>query len=90
MSNQTIEWLRGLAAKGGKGVVNNIDARSLGRIADEYDALAKALRDTLCELTACADQLAARGLKGHEGDSVSRAQIAARQVLSLVGGARHD
>ena len=28
-------WLRGLAAKGGKGVVNNIDARSLGRVADQ-------------------------------------------------------
>lgn len=35
MSNQTIEWLRGLAEKGGKGVVNNIDARNLGRIADD-------------------------------------------------------
>lgn len=33
--DQTIEWLRGLAAKGGKGVVDNIDARSLGRIADD-------------------------------------------------------
>jgi hypothetical protein len=31
-------WLRGLAEKGGKGVVNNIDARSLGRIADMLDA----------------------------------------------------
>jgi hypothetical protein len=34
-NDQTIEWLRGLAEKGGKGVVNNIDARSLGRIADD-------------------------------------------------------
>jgi len=27
-------WLRQLAAKGGKGVVNNIDARSLMRVAE--------------------------------------------------------
>ncbi len=50
--------------------------------------LVAALRDTLCELTACANQLAARGLKGHEGDSVSRAQRAARDILAAVGGAR--
>ena len=36
---QTIAWLRGLAARGGKGVVNNIDARCLGRIADEIEKL---------------------------------------------------
>ena len=30
-----IKWLRELAEKGGKGVVDNIDARALGRIADE-------------------------------------------------------
>jgi hypothetical protein len=47
--------------------------------------LAKALRDTLCELTACANQLAARGFPGREGDSVSRAQMAARQALADVG-----
>lgn len=39
MTEQTIAWLRGLAEKGGKGVVNNIDARCLGRIADELEAL---------------------------------------------------
>lgn len=39
MSDQTVEWLRGLAEKGGKGVVNNIDARCLGRIADELELL---------------------------------------------------
>ena len=33
-----VTWLRALAAKGGKGVVNNIDARSLGRIADQLEA----------------------------------------------------
>ena len=49
-----------------------------------YDALVKALIDTLCELTACANQLTARGLKGHEGDSVSRAQVAARSALASI------
>lgn len=39
MTEQTILWLRGLAEKGGKGVVNNIDARCLGRIADELEYL---------------------------------------------------
>lgn len=33
-----VTWLRGLAEKGGKGVVNNIDARSLGALADELAA----------------------------------------------------
>lgn len=50
---------------------------------NSHDMLVKALRDALCELTACANQLAAKGLPGHEGDSVSRAQAAAREVLSL-------
>ena len=30
-----VPWLRELADKGGTGVVNNVDARALGRIADE-------------------------------------------------------
>jgi hypothetical protein len=34
-----VPWLRGLAEQGGKGIVNNIDARSLGRIADELECL---------------------------------------------------
>jgi hypothetical protein len=37
-STITISWFRSLAAKGGKGTLNNIDARSLGRIADELEA----------------------------------------------------
>jgi hypothetical protein len=32
-------WLHSLAAQGGKGIVNNIDARALGRIADALDGL---------------------------------------------------
>lgn len=43
MSNQTIKWLRGLAELGGKGVVHNIDARCLGRIADDLEQLRAAL-----------------------------------------------
>jgi hypothetical protein len=46
MSNQqTIGWLRELAAAGGKGVVHNIDARSLGRIADELERLTAQEKD---------------------------------------------
>ena len=54
----------------------------LEEAAARIEALETALRDTLCELTACAGQLAARGLPGHEGDSVSRAQALARAALS--------
>lgn len=39
MDRQTIDWLRGLAEKGGRGVVDNIDARCLGRIADGIEQL---------------------------------------------------
>ena len=34
-----ILWLRELAEKGGKGTVDNIDARALGRVADELEYL---------------------------------------------------
>lgn len=34
-----IAWLRELADKGGKGTVDNIDARALGRVADELEYL---------------------------------------------------
>lgn len=37
---QAVDWLRGLADKGGKGVVNNIDARCLGRVANTLARLA--------------------------------------------------
>jgi len=46
--DQTIEWLRGLAEKGGKGVVNNIDAGCLGRIADDLMLLRR--RVTVLEM----------------------------------------
>lgn len=38
-------WLHTIAAANGKGVANNIDARGLGRAADEIDTLRKALAD---------------------------------------------
>ena len=46
-----VPWLIGLATDGGKGVVGNIDARSLGRIADELIQLHEALIDIeeLCD-----------------------------------------
>lgn len=46
---QTIDWLRGLAEKGGKGVVNNIDARCLGRIADDLEYLHTLLSNAINE-----------------------------------------
>lgn len=57
------------------------------KAANNHQRLVKALGDTLCELSHCATQLAARGLPGHEGDSVSRAQKAARDILNdLISG----
>lgn len=44
-----LPWLRKLEADGGKGVVNNIDARSLGRAADEI----KYLRSLLAPSAGC-------------------------------------
>lgn len=41
----TIKWLRGLAEEGGEGVVNNIDARCLGRIASDLERLHECLSD---------------------------------------------
>jgi hypothetical protein len=39
-----VPWLRKLAKDGGKGTVNNIDARCLGRIADEIERLRELFR----------------------------------------------
>lgn len=44
MTDQTIEWLRELGRKGDKGVVHNIDARNLLRIAHRLEAMTTALR----------------------------------------------
>jgi hypothetical protein len=56
---QTIDWLQALAHRGGKGVVDNIDARCLGRVAVRLDKMRKALKpfadkvngDATCDLT---------------------------------------
>lgn len=48
--SEFVPWLHKLAKQGGKGVVDNIDARCLGRIADELTRLRKEntkLRDAL-------------------------------------------
>jgi hypothetical protein len=58
------------------------DAALIVKAVNNHERLVKALGDTLCELSHCAIQLAARGLPGHEGDSVSRAQKAARDILN--------
>ena len=41
----SILWLRSLAEKGGKGTVDNIDARALGRVAVEIEQLQFELRE---------------------------------------------
>lgn len=39
--NRFVPWLRELAEQGGKGAVNNIDARAIGRVADELERLSQ-------------------------------------------------
>lgn len=34
-----VKWLRGLVGPVGKGVVNNVDARAIGRVADRLEEL---------------------------------------------------
>lgn len=46
--------------------------------------LAAALEQTLCELTACNRQLAARGYAGSPDNSVARAQKRARAALASI------
>lgn len=55
-------WLRSLSAKGAKGVVNNIDARCLGRVADDIDRL-RADNTRLRALLGRAESV----IKGHRG-----------------------
>lgn len=47
MSNSYADWLHSLAHEGGKGVVNNIDARALGRCADLIDTLEENTKRTI-------------------------------------------
>ncbi len=37
--NQLIAWLDDMSRRGGKGTVNNVDARALGRVAEAMSAL---------------------------------------------------
>jgi hypothetical protein len=66
-----VVWLRGLAGKGGKGTVNNVDARALGRVANTLDAMhtenAK-LREALKPFTPLVDEMYARNW--NKGDLV--------------------
>lgn len=50
-----VPWLRALAKDGGKGVVGNIDARCLGRLADELDRLTRQLAEARAALRKIAD-----------------------------------
>jgi hypothetical protein len=50
-ADSTIHWLRSLAVKGGKGVVNNVDARCLGRIADKIEQAAARIRELEAKAT---------------------------------------
>lgn len=79
MSNdQTVEWLRELAKKGGKGVVNNIDARCLGRIADELERLrapAQAVPDLREELIVRAENYLANNAAESGADALIRELI---------------
>lgn len=59
-----------------------IERRVSSERLQEIEILRSALADTLCELSACVNQLTAKGLKMRDGGSVSRAQIAARKALA--------
>jgi len=60
-------------------------AAEITRLASRIEELERALGACRTELHYCAQQLAHRGLKGHPGDSVSRALEAATQAISDKG-----
>lgn len=60
-------------------------AAEITRLVSRIEELERALGACRTELHYCAQQLAHRGLKGHPGDSVSRALEAATQALSDKG-----
>lgn len=77
---QTIDWLRGLAEKGGKGVVNNIDARCLGRIAERIKYLTATEANEILRLRRALEEILKDG-------PIWRAQRIAREALAgAVGG----
>lgn len=86
--NETVAWLRSMSDRGGKGVVNNVDARSLGRCAyliAAQSAQIEALTTERDELRAEANDLDA---KLRESDDIVDAQSAEiaklREALRLL------
>lgn len=70
------EWLRSLSKKGGKGVVNNIDARSLGHVADELDALRNLVDRAYSEIAFAVHDLSGRRLDTDEAIEGRAARLA--------------
>ena len=64
-------------------------AIEIHRLRTSKSDLMRVLQDVTCELSCCADQLAARGLKGRPDDSVSRALTAARRLLNFLRMSGH-
>lgn len=70
------EWLRSMSERGGKGVVNNIDARSLGRAADELDALRNLADRAYSEIAFAVHDLSGRRLDTDEAIEGRAARLA--------------
>ena len=70
-----------------QGIAEDIDVMLTAHAAaaSRIEELERALGACRTELHYCAQQLAHRGLKGHPGDSVSRALEAATQAISDKG-----
>ena len=83
-----VPWFRGLAEHGGKGVVNNIDARCLGRAADQIESLRERLEFAEFEWNRATD-----GMKERDATIESlRAQLAIAQEVNrqYYDDAEHD
>lgn len=74
-----LPWLRRLEARGGKGVVNNIDARSLGRVADEIDFL----RARLAPVAQCCSECGRPNEPGNRALWRILAEVAAEHRMSV-------
>jgi hypothetical protein len=68
-----IAWLRNLAEKGSKGIVDNIDARALGRIANEIERLHTDRAELLAAL---------QEIEFHGGPAADHARAAIAKVES--------
>lgn len=78
-----VTWLRGLAEKGGKGVVNNIDARCLGRVADVIEAKDDHITSLLN--TAIEQKEEIERLRSHIGDMRASEEAATLAVIRTQG-----